>query len=117
MSHIMTLDDYTDSDRTDHEVAKLRLAHDLAGRGYDDRISSTDLAAGLPVSASTVRDLIADLRRERGLAVYSFGSGYFEIQDADDLDRAVGQIDEMIATKQRTKQELLAAFDGGSDDV
>jgi DNA-binding GntR family transcriptional regulator len=115
MSHTMTLDDYTDADRTDHEAAKLRLAHDLAGRGYDDRISSTDLAAGLPVSPSTVRDLIAELRRERGLAVYSFGSGYFEVQDADDLERAVGQIEEMIATKQQTKRELLTAFDGGDD--
>ena len=32
--------------------------------------------------------------------------------DCPNCDR---EIDETIATKQRTKQELLAAFDGGED--
>jgi len=73
-------------------------------------MSATALAEHVPVSASTVRDLVKEVRRERGIAVYSKGSGYWHIQDADELSDAVGRIDDVIETKQRTKQELTRAF-------
>lgn len=106
----MNLENYTDSDRTDHEIAKLKLARMLQGRTYEDRISARDLAKHVPVSVSTVRDLIGELRREHQVPVYSRGSGYFEIQDVDELERALQQIDEQIQTKRQTKHELTASF-------
>lgn len=106
----MSLEQHTDSTRSDHERAKLTLARMLSGRSYEDRISATDLAEHVPVAASTVRDLVAEIRRERGLAIYSRGSGYWHIQSADELGDAVERINDVIATKQETKRELTSAF-------
>jgi transposase len=106
----MSLEEYTESDRTDHEIAKLKLARMLKNRSYKDRISAKELAKHVPVSTSTVRDLIGELRREHWVAIYSRGSGYYEIQDADELQRALDRIDEQIQTKKQTKHELTASF-------
>lgn len=106
----MSLENYTESDRTDHEIAKLRLARMLSGRSYEDRISATDLAKHVPVAASTVRDLVGELRTEYDIAAYSRGSGYYEIETADELAEVLGQIDDQIETRQETKRELTAAF-------
>jgi len=65
------LEQYTETSRTDHEMAKLTLARLLKGRDYDGRMSATALAEHVPVSASTVRDLVKEVRRERGIAVYA----------------------------------------------
>lgn len=106
----MSLEHHTDSDRTDHEIAKLKLARMLDGRPYEDRISATDLATHVPVSASTVRDLVGELRSDYGIAAYSRGSGYYEIQDADELAAVLGKIDEQIETRRQTKRDLTAAY-------
>jgi len=106
----MSLEDHTETTRTEHEHAKLTLARLLKGRAYDDRISATELSEHVPVAASTVRDLVVEVRRERGIAVYSKGSGYWHIQDADELADAVDRINDVIATKQQTKRELTGAF-------
>lgn len=104
------LEDYTDSDRTDHEIAKIELARRLRGRGYDERISGRKLAEHVPVSESTVRDLVAELREEHRLPVFSSGSGYYCITDADELADALAKINDEIATRERTKQNLTAAY-------
>lgn len=109
----MSLEDHTKTTRTEHEHAKLTLARMLKGRDYEDRISASDLADHVPVAASTVRDLVKEVRRERGLAVYSKGSGYWHIQDADELDDAVERINDVIETKERTKRELTQGFNAG----
>jgi len=103
------LEFYTDSDRGDHEIALQILYDALRGRGYNNRISGSDLAEKLPVSQSTTYDLIQELRRDWGLPVYSRG-GYFTIQDPDRLQDVIDQIDKEIATKEQTKQELCRAF-------
>jgi hypothetical protein len=116
----MSLEDHTETTRTEHEHAKLTLARLLNGRGYEDRISATELSEHVPVAASTVRDLIVEIRQERGIAVYSKGSGYWHIQDPDELADAVERINDVISTKQQTKRELTAAFNnqryGGNDE-
>lgn len=106
----MSLEEHTESDRTDHEIAKLELARMLSGRTYEDRISATDLAQHVPVAASTVRDLVGELRADYGIAAYSRGSGYYEIQTADELAEVLGKIDDQIETRQETKRELTAAY-------
>jgi len=106
----MSLEDYTESDRTEHDAAKLKLARMLSGRRYEDRISAGDLAQHVKPSESTVRSLIRRLRSEYGIAVYSRGSGYYEIQTADELAEVLGKIDDQIETRQATKRELTAAY-------
>ena len=109
-----TLADHTESDAMTHEQAKMRIRNVLVGRDYDDRLSASELSARCPgVSTSTVRDLVADVRREYNVAVYSRGSGYWHIQNVSELDDALGRIDEQIETKRETKRELAAAFNRG----
>jgi hypothetical protein len=112
-----TLADFTESDALTHEQAKIRIRNTLVGRPYEDRLSAADLAERCPgVSTSTVRDLVADVRREYNVAVYSRGSGYWHLQTSDELDDALGRIDEQIETKRETKRELAAAFNRGRSE-
>jgi len=104
------LEQYTQSDATDHEKAKLQLAYELNNTTYDSRKSGRELAESLPVSESTVRDLIAEVRRDYGIPVYSFGSGYFKISTVDEFERAINKINEEITTRENTKQELAQAW-------
>jgi len=108
-----SLEHYTTSDRSDHEIAKRAIAHRLYNADYDNRLSGRELAEGVPVSESTVRDLIGEIRRDYGMPVYSFGSGYFRIQSLEQFERAIQKIDDEIATRQRTKQELAKGFNQG----
>ncbi|AFH21464.1 hypothetical protein OSG_eHP1_00170 [environmental Halophage eHP-1] len=103
------LEQYTDTDRTDHEIA-LRVLYDaLEGRTYDNRISGSDLAERVPVAQSTVYDLIQELRQEWGLPVYSRG-GYWCVQDPEQLDEIIEQINDQINTMQKTKQDLCRNY-------
>jgi hypothetical protein len=112
-----TLAEYTDSDELTHEQAKVRIRNTLVGRDYEERLSAAALAERCPgVSASTVRDLVADVRREYNVAVYSRGSGYWHLQTPAELDDALGRIDAQIETKRETKRELAAAFNRGRSE-
>ena len=105
------LADYTESDELDHEQAKARIRNVLVGRDYDNRLSARELSERCPgVSTSTVRDLVAEVRRDYNVAIYSRGSGYWHIQDGSELDEAIGRINDQIATKEETKRELAEAF-------
>jgi len=108
------LADYTESDELTHEEAKVRIRNLLHGRDYDDRLSAQALSGRCPgVAASTVRDLVADVRREHNVAVYSRGPGYWHLQTSDELDDSLGRIDAQTETKRETKRELAAAFNQG----
>lgn len=114
-----TLDAYTDSDRSDHEIAKARIAHVLAsehrgryrevnGERVDNTISSAELAERCPVSASTVRDLIKEVRREYRLPIGN-ANGYFV---ADTPEQAREQIEKQLRqaeTSRRTAGDIQAA--------
>lgn len=108
------LADWTDSDELTHEQAKARIRNLLKGRPYEDRVSARELAEQCPgVSTSTVRDLVAEVRDEYNIPVYSRGSGYWELQDGEELDDAIERIREQIRTKEETMSELAAAFNAG----
>ena len=108
----MSLEDHTPTDRTDHDAAKRAIATALQNdaRGRDSAISGASLAERTPVSASTTRDLIAEVRREYGLPVASCSDGYFVVETADELAEVVDRIDRTIATKRERKRELTAAY-------
>jgi len=107
----MTLEQYTQSDRTDHEQAKVAIYNRLR-RTHDptDAVSSTDLAELTPVSASTVRDLVKEVRREYKIPVVACSKGYYRVTDVDDLARQLERINDEIATREQTKRELTAAW-------
>ena len=108
------LETYTDSDATDHEKAKLWLAQRLRQTDSENRVSGRQLAEDMPqdfgVSESTTRDLIAEVRRDYGIPVYSFGRGYYQLTDVNDLERAIEQMNGTIRRKEKTKRELTQAF-------
>jgi len=101
-------DDAIDDDRK--TVLNVLLAD---ARGYDNRVSAKDLAARTTVSASTVRDIVTELRVEFGVPVASLGNGYFVIGDADELERVLQSYRDEIATKRERMAEITAAFNGG----
>jgi DNA-binding FadR family transcriptional regulator len=103
------LEQYTESDRSDHEIAKAWLRNELAKTNAENTRTGKELAENVPVSVSTVRDLIQELRAD-GMAVWSEGRGYYVIQSAEELDRAITGIREEIATKEETMQQLCAGF-------
>jgi predicted transcriptional regulator len=107
----MSLDEYTDTDRTDHEIAKSTIARILAmTTDRDDAVSSKDLAAKTPVSASTVRDLVKEVRREYRMPVVACSNGYYRVTDVDDFSDQMERINDEIATREQTKRELTKAF-------
>ena len=107
----MSLEDHTETDKPDHEVAKSALRRVLISEchGKENAMSGKALAAQTPVSSSTIRDLIGELRRDEGIPVYSLGQGYFVISDADEFRECVERIDKEIKTRQETKRELYEA--------
>jgi len=107
----MSLEKHTNTDRPAHEVAKSALRTTLLGEciGQANAMSGKDLAKQTPVSSSTVRDLIGELRREEQIPVYSLGNGYFVIASSAEFEECITRIDDEIQTRQETKQELYNA--------
>lgn len=103
------LEDYTESDRSDHEIAKAWLRHELAKTDSENTRTGKELAENVPVSVSTVRDLLRELRAE-GTPVWSKGHGYFLIRNVEELDSAIESINAEIATKEQTIKHLCAGF-------
>lgn len=104
------LEQYTQTEKSDHEVAKHILVQQLAHRKYEDRTSAKDLAAMTPVSVSTVRSLIRQIRKEYRLPIYSFNDGYFRVRKLEHFEKAIERLDKKIETKVETKQQLTAAY-------
>jgi len=111
---------HADSHENDVASDKHRLAATLTNHiGYQNRISGRDLADDLNINVSTLRDAIAEVRREYGIPVVSRGSGYYVVDSREKLETELARIDEVIATKRETKRELVAAYNerqGVSDE-
>jgi len=118
-----TLDDFTEPQRRYRQYVDRADAIDgdretilnvllTDARGYDNRLSAKDLAAHTTVSASTVRDIVAELRTEFGVPVASLG-GYFVIETCEELERVLDAKRQEIATRRERMREITAAFNGG----
>ena len=107
------LSQYTESNQSDHEVAKRAIAETLRNehRGKDNAISSKELAEKTSVSASTVRDLIAEVRRDYGLPIGS-ANGYFVVADVDELETQIDRQKRQAETSLQTARELAKAWNG-----
>jgi len=81
----------------------------ISSRGLAAATGYYDDAAG-SISPSTVRDAIAEIRREDDLPIVSCSRGYYKITDTDALADELDRIQDEIETRKETKQELAAAF-------
>lgn len=106
----MSLSKHTKSDQSDHNTAKEIIAKELRNRtGKANAISSKGLAEQTPVSASTVRDLIPEVRREFYLPIAS-GNGYYLIDDQSTFLEVMDQIEAEIETRKQTQRELAKVW-------
>lgn len=106
----------TATQHADSSAEKINLAkRQIAGilrerRGKQAAISSKGLAAACGLKATTVRDIIPEIRREYELPIASCPGGYYVIEDVRDFERHLEKIDEEIQTRLKHKQELTAAW-------
>lgn len=117
-----TLERYTETDADDHAEDKHTIARILvnghSGRytddGEDNTISSRELAEHTNCSASTVRDLIPQVRREFRLPIGS-ANGYFVIEERDEYARQVERQLQQAETSRQTARDISAAFNSNHD--
>lgn len=102
------LSDYTDSNRTEHAIAQDRIINIL--QYANEPVSARELADAVPVEATTVRDLVSDLRERQRLPVYGTSRGYICISDGEELDDVIESIHDEIDTKRETMENLIAAY-------
>lgn len=102
------LEEYTDSNRTEHAIAKDRIINIL--QYADDPVSARELSEAVPVEETTVRDLVSDLRERQRLPAYGTSQGYICIGSGEELDDVVESIQDEIDTKKRTMENLIAAY-------
>jgi len=102
---------HAESDEVTVHQAKDQIARLLSNNpGREDAISSRALGEKVGLKATTVRDLIKEIRAEYELPIVSCSRGYYVISSVDELEREIGRIDDEIDTKRETKQELTRAF-------
>ena len=123
----MSLSHYTDTDEPAHERAKRTIARVLAndhrgryreenGEQVDNTISSADLAERTPVGASTVRDLIKEVRREYRLPIGN-ANGYFVIETREEFVRQVQRQERQAETSLETARDMAAAWNRNGGEV
>lgn len=102
---------HTDSPQSDIITAKHRIKEVLERRaGEDDaEVTSPMLARQVPVSQSTVRDIIQQLIDD-GLPIVSGPTGYRLIDSKAELHREIGRIEAEIQTREESKRRLAKAF-------
>jgi len=111
---------HADSHENDVASDKKRLAATLNDHvGYENRIPGSELAERVGINESTMRDALAEVRTEYGIPVVSRGSGYYVIEQKDELQTELGRIAEEIATRKETKRELVDAWNerNGGDEA
>lgn len=102
---------YADSDDVSLAQAKTQIAQTLrTKRGKQNAISSSALAGMVGIKATTVRDLVPEIRRERNIPIASCPGGYYVIECTDDFRETMRSIEETIETKKQRQRELARAW-------
>jgi len=109
-----TLDTYTDTDRTAHDRAKAAIARRLATdhRGKANAVSSRELAEGVEPKATTVRDLIPEIRREYGLPIAS-ANGYYVAETREEAAEFIERQKRQAETSLETARQFARVWNGG----
>lgn len=91
--------------------ARVRAALERHAIGRDNAIHGTALADLTPLRATTVRDIIAELRDDpQGPPIGNCADGYYVIDDPDQLAEYVKNVKETIQTKRERMQANVKAF-------
>jgi biotin operon repressor len=111
--------EYADSDRDEIEDARRVVRRALLdyARGRENAVSGSELAGRVSLKATTVRDLIADLRDDpEGPAIANCTSGYYVITTREELEEWVASVNEEIQTKRERIAANVESFTGGNNE-
>lgn len=101
---------WTDSDLSKVEWSKRYIRREMREhKGRDNAVSANDLAQQVPVSASTVRDIMQILVDE-GLLLGSRGQGYYLIETTEEYVHELDGIMDEIKTRRARKEQLVSAW-------
>lgn len=106
----------TATQHADSSAEKINLAkRQIAGilrerRGKRAAISSKGLAAACGLKATTVRDIIPEIRREYELPIASCPGGYYVIAEYEDFVEHMNRIEDTIETKRQRQSDLARAW-------
>jgi hypothetical protein len=104
---------HADSDERKVIGAKRTLARILKQRrGKGQAISSKALADRVGLKATTVRDLIPEIRREQDLPVVSTSTGYYLVASDQEFREVMKRIEDTIATKRERQSDIAEAYYG-----
>ena len=102
---------YADSDNISIERAKDQIARTLShAEGKDKAVSSKVLAEYVGLKATTVRDLIPEIRREYRLPIASSNRGYYRIIQHSEFVEIMDRIEDTIDTKKKHQKDLARAW-------
>lgn len=104
---------HADSDHRDVRQSRARVHHALTryAVGRENATSGKALADRVPIAATTVRDIIAELRDDpQGPPIGQCADGYYVIQSRDELDEWVASVKEEIATKRERLQANVQSY-------
>lgn len=76
----------------------------------DDAVSSIELADIVGLEATTVRDLIKEVKQETDMPIVACSTGYYQINSVEQLERELQRIQDEIDTRKQTKRDLTRAF-------
>lgn len=93
----------------------VRRALEAGHVGREDAIHGSELEAFVPVKATTVRDVIAELRDDPDAPpIGNCADGYYVIATRAELDEYVSGVKDELATKRERLQANVQAFNRGS---
>lgn len=79
-------------------------------RGKAAAISSKGLADATGIRATTVRDLIPEIRKEHAVPIASCPGGYYVICSQEDFVEHMNRIEDTIETKRERQSDLARAW-------
>ena len=105
----MNYKDYAESDELSIEESKVKVLRAIP-EGRENAIPGGDIADKIPQKATTLYDMIPELRSQYRIPVGSCSDGYFIVQDPDELQNQIDRYNSQIQTAQTRKQELVEAY-------
>jgi hypothetical protein len=100
---------YAESSELSIEESKLKVIRAIP-EGRENAIPGGDIAERIPQKATTLYDMIPELRSQYGVPVGSCSDGYFIVETPDELQTQIDRYDSQIETAQKRKRELVEAY-------
>jgi len=94
---------------TDTKAVLRKLLSDHVGE--HNAITQSQLADATGINPSTLRSELRRLREERNIPIANQRQGYYVIADREELEEYIGHINEEIASKKRTIEHTLEAYE------